>query len=169
MTSRPEMPNMAPNLERPPEEPNVNERRAAPHPPETPTIVHDDLNAEFFCDRCRAVDWASLPNLAADWTVRFARGTSDDAVADYHLRRAQHVTLQDLSHTLHVEACSSRWAKVSGRGFPRRAGAAWSPGKAPRRLSMDHARRLTKGPPSCVLQKKNRPLLYWGLTMGVLT
>lgn len=46
-------------------EPHPNERPEAPHPPEEKTEDED-----FICDECQAVDWSSLPGLAANGSLR---------------------------------------------------------------------------------------------------
>lgn len=49
---------------------HVDECRAAPQPPESPSIGPNDPDADFICGECRAVDWASLPDLAAGGSLK---------------------------------------------------------------------------------------------------
>lgn len=56
---------MPPEGKRPREEPHPNERPVAPHPPEDNTDEDD-----FICDECKAVDWSSLPDLAANGLLK---------------------------------------------------------------------------------------------------
>lgn len=63
---------MPPEGKRLREEPHPNERPEALHP-------HDDNmdDGEFICDECKAVDWSSLPGLAANGSLKHHLNSSE--------------------------------------------------------------------------------------------